>query len=112
MNCPFPEPGWIMAQIARRNRLQRRRRLANHVMSNHYLPRAASRYCKGENDAQARIAMALLLPCAARPLCTTAKRSACATSPYAAVRSSTRPAEILALLQRPGRLPLPMHGMR
>jgi alpha-glucosidase len=30
------------------------------VMSNHDLPRAASRYCRGENDAQARIAMALL----------------------------------------------------
>jgi alpha-glucosidase len=31
------------------------------VMSNHDLPRAASRYTRGENDAQARIAMALLL---------------------------------------------------
>ena len=31
------------------------------VMSNHDLPRAASRYAKGEDDAQARIAMALLL---------------------------------------------------
>ena len=31
------------------------------VMSNHDLPRAASRYARGENDAQAMIAMALLL---------------------------------------------------
>jgi alpha-glucosidase len=31
------------------------------VLSNHDLPRAASRYAKGENDAQAKIAMALLL---------------------------------------------------
>jgi alpha-glucosidase len=31
------------------------------VMSNHDLPRAATRYCRGEDDAQAKIAMALLL---------------------------------------------------
>ena len=31
------------------------------VMSNHDLPRAASRYCRGEADTQARIAMTLLL---------------------------------------------------
>jgi alpha-glucosidase len=31
------------------------------VMSNHDLPRAASRYAKGENDTQTKIAMALLL---------------------------------------------------
>jgi alpha-glucosidase len=30
-------------------------------MSNHDLPRAATRYCRGEDDAQAKIAMALLL---------------------------------------------------
>jgi alpha-glucosidase len=31
------------------------------VIGNHDLPRAASRYCRGENDEQAKLAMALLL---------------------------------------------------
>jgi alpha-glucosidase len=59
----FPwNPGWIMAQIARREQAFNTAGIwPTTVMSNHDLPRAASRYCQGEDDAQARIAMALLL---------------------------------------------------
>ena len=59
----FPwNPGWIMAQIARREHTFNAAGVwPTTVMSNHDLPRAASRYCKGEHDDQARLAMALLL---------------------------------------------------
>jgi alpha-glucosidase len=55
-------PAWIMRQIARREQTFNTAGIwPTNVMSNHDLPRAASRYSKGEQDAQARIAMALLL---------------------------------------------------
>ena len=59
----FPwNPGWIMRQIARREQTFNTAGIwPTTVMSNHDLPRAASRYAKGEQDAQSRIAMALLL---------------------------------------------------
>ncbi|MGD0751752.1 MAG: alpha-glucosidase [Anaerolineales bacterium] len=59
----FPwNPDWIMGQIARREQIFNAAGIwPATVMSNHDLPRAASRYTKGEGDAQARIAMALLL---------------------------------------------------
>jgi alpha-glucosidase len=59
----FPwNPGWIKGQIARREQTFNAAGIwPTTVMSNHDLPRAASRYSKGEGDAQARIAMALLL---------------------------------------------------
>ena len=59
----FPwNPGWIKEQIARREQIFNAAGVwPTTVMSNHDLPRAASRYAKGEQDAQARIAMALLL---------------------------------------------------
>jgi alpha-glucosidase len=59
----FPwNPGWIMKQIDRREQTFNAAGVwPTTVMSNHDLPRAASRYTKGEEDAQARIAMALLL---------------------------------------------------
>jgi alpha-glucosidase len=55
-------PAWIMRQIARREQIFNAAGIwPTNVMSNHDLPRAASRYSKGEEDSQARIAMALLL---------------------------------------------------
>ncbi len=59
----FPwNPGWIMEQIARREQTFNTAGIwPTNVMSNHDLPRAASRYSKGEDDSQARVAMALLL---------------------------------------------------
>jgi len=59
----FPwDPDWIMGQIAQREQTFNAAGVwPVTVMSNHDLPRAASRYAKGEEDAQARIAMALLL---------------------------------------------------
>jgi alpha-glucosidase len=59
----FPwNPGWIKGQIVRRELTFNTAGIwPTTVMSNHDLPRAASRYAKGGQDAQARIAMALLL---------------------------------------------------
>jgi len=59
----FPwNPGWIMEQIAKREQTFNAAGVwPTTVMSNHDLPRAASRYSRGEDDAQAKIAMALLL---------------------------------------------------
>jgi alpha-glucosidase len=55
-------PRWIMRQIARREETFNPAGIwPTTVMSNHDLPRAASRYAKGEDDAQAKIAMTLLL---------------------------------------------------
>ena len=59
----FPwNPWYILEQIARREQTFNTAGVwPTTVMSNHDLPRAASRYAKGADDAQARIAMALLL---------------------------------------------------
>jgi alpha-glucosidase len=59
----FPwNPGWIKDQIEQREKTFNTAGVwPTTVMTNHDLPRAASRYAKGERDAQARIAMALLL---------------------------------------------------
>lgn len=56
------KPAWIMQKIRSREKICNSAGVwPTTVMSNHDLPRAASRYARGENDAQARIAMALLL---------------------------------------------------
>jgi alpha-glucosidase len=62
-NLFYPwNPAWIGARIARREAVFGAAGIwPTTVMSNHDLPRAASRYARGEDDAQARIAMALLL---------------------------------------------------
>ncbi|MGB8215218.1 MAG: alpha-glucosidase [Anaerolineales bacterium] len=59
----FPwEPGWIKTQVARRELTFNAAGVwPSTVMSNHDLPRAASRYARGEDDAQPKLAMALLL---------------------------------------------------
>jgi alpha-glucosidase len=55
-------PAWLMNQITGREEIFKATGIwPTTVMSNHDLPRAASRYCQGENDAQAKLAMALLL---------------------------------------------------
>ncbi len=55
-------PAWILKKIIARERVFEAAGVwPTTVLSNHDLPRAASRYCRGEDDAQARIAMALLL---------------------------------------------------
>ena len=55
-------PAWILQKICTREQIFKAASVwPTTVMSNHDLPRAASRYARGENDAQARIAMALLL---------------------------------------------------
>jgi alpha-glucosidase len=55
-------PAWILEKIrAREQTFNAAGVWPTNVMSNHDLPRAASRYALGENDAQAMIAMALLL---------------------------------------------------
>jgi alpha-glucosidase len=51
----------VRERVARREALFGTDGWPTTVMSNHDLPRAASRYSRGEQDAQARIAMALLL---------------------------------------------------
>ncbi len=59
----FPwNPHWLAKQVARREQTFNAAGVwPTNVLSNHDLPRAASRYTRGEDDAQARIAMALLL---------------------------------------------------
>ncbi|MFH2102297.1 MAG: alpha-glucosidase [Chloroflexota bacterium] len=55
-------PGWLMKQILRReDAFQQAGVWPTTVMSNHDIPRPASRYADGEDDAQAKLAMALLL---------------------------------------------------
>ncbi len=55
-------PAWILQKIqAREQTFNAAGIWPTNVMSNHDLPRAASRYARGENDSQAMIAMALLL---------------------------------------------------
>ncbi|HTO22309.1 MAG TPA: alpha-glucosidase, partial [Spirochaetia bacterium] len=59
----FPwDPRWIARRVdARESVFDAAGAWPTTVMSNHDLPRAAGRYCEGEDDAQAKIAMALLL---------------------------------------------------
>ncbi len=55
-------PGYIRARIEARETLFNAAGVwPTTVLSNHDLPRAASRYCRGEGDHMARVAMALLL---------------------------------------------------
>jgi alpha-glucosidase len=55
-------PGWVIDQIKQRESVFNAAGIwPTTVMSNHDLPRAASRYAKGDNDDQAKLAMALLL---------------------------------------------------
>jgi alpha-glucosidase len=58
----FPwNPRWLRGRIRRRDEAFGDGRWPTNVLSNHDLPRAASRYCRGEEDERARLAMALLL---------------------------------------------------
>jgi len=58
----FPwSPAWVRKQIERREALFAGERWPTTVFANHDLPRTASRYCRGEDDAQAKLAMTLLL---------------------------------------------------
>ena len=59
----FPwNPAWLRDQIARREEVFNGAAIwPTTVMSNHDLPRAAGRYGRGEDDAQAKLAMTLLL---------------------------------------------------
>ena len=63
MDLSYPwNAGWVREKImAREAVFDPAGILPTTVMSNHDLPRAASRYCRGEEDAQARIAMTILL---------------------------------------------------
>jgi alpha-glucosidase len=63
MQLIFPwSPRWLMRQVLRREGVFASAGLwPTTVLSNHDLPRAASRYGRGEADDQAKIAMALLL---------------------------------------------------
>ena len=55
-------PAWIMQKVRRREEVFNVAGIwPTMVLSNHDMPRAASRYTRGESDAQARIAMTLLL---------------------------------------------------
>jgi alpha-glucosidase len=61
LNFPW-NPRWVMEQIRKREEnLNTAGVWPTTVMSNHDLPRAASRYSRGEDDSQAFLAMALLL---------------------------------------------------
>jgi len=57
---PF-NPRYFMQRMLRRESLFSSERWPTVTLSNHDLPRAASRYAHGEDDAPARLAMALLL---------------------------------------------------
>jgi alpha-glucosidase len=58
----FPwNPAWLLERIKERERIFQGTRWPVTVMSNHDLPRAASRYSHSEDDAQVRIVMTLLL---------------------------------------------------
>lgn len=55
-------PAWILKKIIAREKVFTTAGIwPTTVMSNHDLPRAASRYCRGEDDRMAKIAMTLLL---------------------------------------------------
>ncbi|MFC2064402.1 alpha-glucosidase [Chloroflexota bacterium] len=58
----FPwKPAWLLKKVAIREKIFRGDRWPTNVMSNHDTPRAASRYGGAEDDANARLAMTLLL---------------------------------------------------
>ena len=59
----FPwNPRWVMEQVIKREETFNAANVwPTTVMSNHDLPRAASRYARGENDSQTFLAMTLLL---------------------------------------------------
>lgn len=58
----FPwKPGWILKQVLLREKLFKDKLWPTTVMSNHDLPRAASRYSHNEEDIQARFAMTILM---------------------------------------------------
>jgi alpha-glucosidase len=59
LGWPF-SPSWVMEQMSRRESLFSER-WPTTVLSNHDLPRAVSRFSRGEDDGLARLAMALLL---------------------------------------------------
>ena len=63
MGMRFPwNPAWIIEQIVRREEVFNAAGIwPTTVMGNHDLPRTATRYAKGKEDTQARLAMALLL---------------------------------------------------
>ena len=54
-------PAWLLKQIQRREALFTGEHWPTTVLSNHDIPRTATRYTHGERDALAKIAMALLL---------------------------------------------------
>ena len=58
----FPwKPSWLLKKVAFREAIFHGNRWPTNVMSNHDTPRAASRYSHTEDDANSRLAMALLL---------------------------------------------------
>ncbi len=58
----FPwKPDWVFKQIRKREEIFKDNRWPTTVMSNHDLPRAASRYSRSEEDIQTRFAMTLLM---------------------------------------------------
>jgi alpha-glucosidase len=57
---PF-RPGQFLAAIEKWEHAAGGRVWPNYVLSNHDLPRSATRYARGEDDARARVALALLL---------------------------------------------------
>ncbi len=58
----FPwKPGWVLKQILKREEIFKDESWPTTVMSNHDLPRAASRYSRNEEDFQPRFAMTLLM---------------------------------------------------
>jgi len=58
----FPwNPAWLLERIVRREALFTGEHWPTTVLSNHDNPRVATRYARGEEDAMARIAMAMLL---------------------------------------------------
>jgi len=63
MDLIYPwNPRWVMEQIIKREETFNAAGVwPTTVMSNHDLPRAASRYARGENDSQAFLAMTILL---------------------------------------------------
>jgi alpha-glucosidase len=58
----FPwNPAWLLGRVQSRETLFNAERWPTTVMSNHDIPRAASRYARDSRDAQSKLAMALLL---------------------------------------------------
>ncbi|MFN2216111.1 MAG: alpha-amylase family glycosyl hydrolase [Anaerolineales bacterium] len=55
------KPTWLIGRIEKREQIFKKNRWPTTVMSNHDIPRAASRYSHGEDDANARLAMTLLM---------------------------------------------------